>query len=228
MCVLIDKNDRFFYIVFFILKLYILSKMLWKVTMTIQNPRGLLKSRKGLSEVVTTLILLAFGVLLAMTVVVYTNGLTRARMKSTVGESIRFYKTHIWVEDVSGNESQAVIAFKLYNIGGKSTSIEYIDVRGSEADWPNVYYYTVPANITVYRDLNKTSYASLTGSSVVISSRTYTQALEKLSVRSGGMALVYVKAPPVIHRDNIGQPVTLALSTANANYITEIVVESAD
>jgi flagellin-like protein len=223
-----DNIDRFLYIGFFVLKFYILSKLLWEVAMTITNPRRLLRERKGLSEVVTTLILLAFGVLLATTVIVYTNGVTRARMKSTVGESLRFYKPHIWAEEKTGNESKAVIAFKLYNIGGKSTSVEYIDVRGSEVDWNNVYYYTVPQNTTIYRDLNRTDYDSLTGSSVVIDSRTYTQALEKLSARSGGMVIVYAKSPPVIHKDNIGQPVTLALSTANANYITEIVVESAE
>lgn len=202
--------------------------MKWEVTMTITNFRRLLRKRKGLSEVVTTLILLAFGVLLATTVIIYTNGLTRARMKSTVGESIRFYKTHVWAEESTGNESKAVIAFKLYNIGGKSTSIEYIDCRGTEVDWFNIYFFMVPQNTTIYRDLNRTSYNSLSGSSVLIDARNYTQALEKLSVRSGGTVLIYAKAPPVIHRDNIGQPITLALSTANANYITEIVVESAD
>jgi len=166
-----DNIDRFLYIGFFVLKFYILSKLLWEVAMTITNPRRLLRERKGLSEVVTTLILLAFGVLLATTVIVYTNGVTRARMKSTVGESLRFYKPHIWAED--------------------------------EVDWNNVYYYTVPQNTTIYRDLNRTDYDSLTGSSVVIDSRTYTQALEKLSARSGGMVIVYAKSPPVIHKDNI-------------------------
>jgi len=41
-----------------------------------------LRRRRGLTNVVTTLILLTFGVLLALTATSFTSGLTRARIKS--------------------------------------------------------------------------------------------------------------------------------------------------
>ena len=53
--------------------------------------------RRGLTNVVTTLILLTFGVLLALTDTAFTSGLTRARLKSVGQENIRFYKTHVWI-----------------------------------------------------------------------------------------------------------------------------------
>ena len=92
--------------------------------------RSRLRRRRGLSDVVTTLILLTFGVLLALTATAFTSGLTRARLKSVGQENIRFYKTHVWIEALSNGTDRGVAAFKLKNLGGKSTSIEIIDVRG--------------------------------------------------------------------------------------------------
>ena len=188
---------------------------------------GVLRRRRGLSEVVTTLIILAFSVLLALTAIVYTNGVTRARMKSTAGENVWFHKVHAWVLTVNDTD-RAVVAFMLQNLGGKSVSIELIDVRGAEANWPDVYFYAVSEGEDVYRDLNYTSYDSLVGENVTIDGRVYSQATGNVHMRAGGWLLIYVRAPPIIFRDNIGQPILLAVGTTQTNYSTEVVVESAE
>ena len=183
--------------------------------------------KRGLSDVVAVLILVTVSVLLAATVALYVSSITGSRMKSS-GETVRYYKTHAWV-----NESDlAVIAFKLYNLGGKSVTIEAIIVRGTELDWPDVYWYRV--NGTVFRDMNETRWDSLTGPTYTDdNNRTYTKATGNLFVRSGEMILVYIKSPPnigdpsIIHRGNIGQPILLAVSTTNACHTIEILVEAA-
>lgn len=222
--------DRFLHIGFNVLKFYILSKMLWEITMNIKNSRKIIRSRKGLSEVVTTIILLTFGVLLALTAIIYTNGVTRARMKSTGQEDIRYRKKHAWIETLANGTDRAVVAFKLHNLGGKSVSLQLIDVRGTEMDWVDVYYHNINGTsegVLLYADLNYYSWASLVGSNVTIDGYTYTQATGSVWINSGETLIIYIKAPAVMYKDNIGQPITIAVGTVNANYITEVVAEAA-
>ncbi len=185
--------------------------------------------RRGLTNVVTTLILLTFGVLLALTATSFTGGLTRARMNSVGQENVRFYKTHVWVEGLGNGTDWGVAAFKLHNLGGKSTSIELIDIRGWEMDWLDVYFHTVNKTsepTLVYSDLDSFPWDSLTGRSVMIDGYNYTQATGSIHFGSGATLIVYVKMPFMIYRDNIGQPVAVAVGTVNANFFTEFVAES--
>jgi flagellin-like protein len=195
------------------------------------NPKSLkgVKGRRGLSNVVTTIILLTFAVLLALTATSFTTGLTRSRVKSTGQENIRFHKVHVWVESLSNGTDWSVAGFKLRNLGGKSISVELIDIRGWEMDWSTVYFHTVNETTEgplLYRDLDYYSWAYLAGSSVMIEGYNYTQATGSIWVKSGDTIIVYVKLPPMIYKDNIGQPVTIAIGTVNANFFTETVAES--
>ncbi|UCH57697.1 MAG: hypothetical protein JSV18_01930 [Candidatus Bathyarchaeota archaeon] len=184
---------------------------------------------RGLSNVVTTLIILAFAVLLALTAIAYASGLTRARMKSTGQEDIRFYKKHVWVNPLANGTDRTVVALKIYNLGGKSVSVELIDVRGIELDWSTVYFHIVnetSEGVLLYSDLNHFPWASLTGSSVLIDGYNFTQAKGATFVRSGSTVIVYIKMPEVVYKSNIGTPVTITVGTANANFFTECVAET--
>lgn len=188
------------------------------------------RRRRGLTNVVTTLILLTFAVLLALTATAYTNGVTRAHMNSAGQERIRFYKTHVWVDALVNGTDWGVVAFKLHNLGGKSIAVVLIDVRSWEMDWSRVYFHTInetSEESLLYSDLNYFSWASLTGSSVTIEGYNYTQATGNVYVKSGERVIVYIRAPEFIYKDNIGTPVSIAVGTTNANFFTECVVESA-
>jgi flagellin-like protein len=189
-----------------------------------------LRRRRGLTNVVTTLILVTFAVLLAVTATAYTNGVTRAQMNSAGQERIRFYKTHVWVEALANGTDWTVVAFKLHNLGGKSIAVALIDIRSWEMDWSRVYFHTInetsEAALT-YSDLNYFPWDSLTGSSITIDSYNYTQATGNVYVKSGETVIVYIRAPEFIYKDNIGTPVSIAVGTANANFFTECVAESA-
>jgi len=199
--------------------------------MSTTNQTKLIKKRKGLSEVVVTMILVAFAILLTLTATTFINGVVRSRMKSTGQEAVRFYKMHAWVEPLDNGTDRSVVAFKLYNIGGKSISVELIDVRGLEVDWSTVYFHIInktSETTLLYSDLNYFDWASITGSLVDIDGYNYTQSTGSIYVKSGETIVVYIKLPEIIYKDNIGQPMTLAIGTANANYITETVIESAN
>jgi flagellin-like protein len=195
-----------------------------------KNSFRIFRRRKGLTEVVTVLILVAFSVLLALTAIVYTNGVTRSRMKSTAQEDVRYHKEHAWIETFANGTDRAVVAFKLHNLGGKSISIQTIDLRGSEMDWSDVYHHVInktSESMLLYSELYHFDWGSLVGQSVIIDGYNFTKASGSVWVNPGDTVIVYIQAPSIMFKDNIGQPITLAVSTIYANYITEIVVEHA-
>ena len=174
---------------------------------------------RGLSEVVSTLILLVVAVLLAGVVAYYATNVTMTR---TSQEEVRLSKQHVWV-----NSTGAVAAVKVQNLGGRDILIDKLSVRSITADWDQIYYYRVPSGSSVNEDQNITSYTTLTGALVLIDGRNYTQATSDMPLISGGELLVYVKGPSNIHMDDIGTTVAISVTTNNAQYITECNVKSA-
>jgi hypothetical protein len=62
---------------------------------------------------------------------------------------------------------------------------------------------------------------------VLIDGRNYTRAYSEIPLMSGGVVIFYIKGPSVIQLIDVGTPVNLLLYTNNAQYITEVNVESA-
>jgi len=175
--------------------------------------------KRGLSEVVSTLILLVVAVLLAGVVAYYATNVTMTR---TATEYIQFAKAHIWV-----NSTGAIAAFKLQNLGGKDILIDKFSVRGVASPWADIYVYRVPSGTAIDADLNITTYSFLAGSGAVIDGLTYNQSSADIPLISGGELLVYIVDPDNIQLDDIGTSVSMSVSTNNAQYVTEVNVESA-
>jgi hypothetical protein len=176
------------------------------------------KRNRGLSVVVTTLILLVVAVLLATVVTYYATNITMTR---TTMEEVRICKDHVWV-----NSTGAVAGFMLQNLGGRDILIDKFSVRSVDCHWSNIWYYRIPTNQTVLGDMNMTSYARFTTPTVLIDGRNYTQAVSDIPLISGGELLVYVRGPQNIQMDDIGTTVNVSVTTNNAQYITECNVES--
>ncbi len=174
--------------------------------------------KRGLSEVVSTLILLVVAVLLAGVVAYYATNVTMTR---TATEDIQFAKAHVWV-----NSTGAIAAFKLQNLGGKDILIDKFSVRGVSSPWSDIFIFRVPSGTSIEGDLNITSYSGLIDG-VVIDGNTYDQSSADIPLISGGELLVYIKDPDNIQLDDIGTSVSMSVSTNNAQYITEVNVESA-
>ena len=68
--------------------------------------------KRGLSEVVSTLILLVVAVLLSGVIAYYATNITTTK---TATDEIQFANAHVWV-----NSSGAIAAFKLQNLGGRT------------------------------------------------------------------------------------------------------------
>jgi flagellin-like protein len=174
--------------------------------------------KRGLSEVVSTLILLVVTILLAGVVTYYATNVTTVRTET---EEVRVSKAHIWV-----NSTGAVGAFKVQNLGGKDILFDKISIRGVEESWSDVYYFRVPSGTSIEADLNRTDYTNLDGADCTIDGEIYNQSTADLPLISGGEIFVYVKGPDNVQMDDIGTTVSISISTANAQYITECNVES--
>jgi hypothetical protein len=177
------------------------------------------QNERGLSQVVTTLILLVVAVLLTSVVTYYATNITMTR---TQQEEARITKQHIWA-----NGTSVVAAFKLQNLGGRDILVDKIEVRDVEPEWIDVYFYRVSQGTTIMGSMNITSSAKLTGSQVTLFGRNYTQASTDIPLASGGEIIFYVKDPPNISVEDVGTTCSLAVFTVNGQYRVECNVESA-
>lgn len=180
------------------------------------------KSKKGLSVVVTTLIILVVSVLLATVVTFYAINVTTTRVQE---ESIQVYKMHTWHNGTNFAET----TFLIINTGGRDLVIDKIAVRGQECSWTNVYYNKTTDTINndlLYITPNADS--TLTGKNVTVGSNTYalTHASDDLILKSGWSMIVYVTNPDHISVSDIGVTVGMTVFTANAQYYKEGNVEA--
>lgn len=177
-----------------------------------------MKKSKGLSEVVSTLILLVVAVLIAAVATYYATNITMVR---TENEQLMSSKTHVWV-----NSTGAIAAFKLQNLGGRDILLDKITVRGVDSDWSDVFIYRVPSDTSYTDDLTPCNYTDMSGG-FTHEGETYSIVSDDIPLTSGSEMLVYIKDPDNVQMDDIGSSVSISVHTNNAQYITEVNVESA-
>ncbi|MGD8545395.1 MAG: hypothetical protein PVH12_04375 [Candidatus Bathyarchaeota archaeon] len=185
--------------------------------------RSLLKSKKGLSTVVTTLIILVVSVLLATVVTFYAINVTTTRVEE---ESIKLYKLHTWHNGTNFAET----AFLLINTGGRDLVIDKVTVRGQECAWNTVWYNKTQDTINIDLPYLTPNADSTLPASVTIGTATYnlTQGTAEgdLILRSGDSMIVYIANPDHISVNDIGVTVGIMVFTANAQYYKESNVQA--
>jgi len=189
----------------------------------------LIRTRKGLSEVITTLIILVLAVLLTGVVTYYTTNVTMVR---TSQEEVRIRKPHIWVEE-GGN---AFAALMIQNTGGRDILVDKITINGVEAPWGDaaeiVQYYKVLTGDDIRADFiimkNATDYYFGQIGSVPINASGWTNSTGDMPLKSSNSLLIFIKNPPNIALYDVGTTISMAVYTSNAQWIIETVVESAE
>jgi len=181
------------------------------------------RNKKGLSVVVTTLIILVVSVLLATVVTFYAINVTTTRVQE---ESLFLTKQHVWY-NTTGSWAQAAII--IVNTGGRDAVLDKITVRGQECSWSNIYYWRTD-NVTVSDDLHVTP-TRINGTSFSITvqgaPRTFSQATTDLTLKTGWTVVIYVLNPDSIALNDVGLTVGITVFTANAQHYKEANVEAA-
>ena len=182
-----------------------------------------LKGKKGLSTVVTTLIILVVSVLLATIVTFYAINVTTTRVQE---EALHLSKQHVWY-NTTGSWAQAAIV--IVNTGGKDVVLDKVSVRGQESPWIDLYYWRTN-NVTVSDDLKVTP-TNITGLTFDItvqgSTRTFRQADDDLTLKSGWTIVIYIMNPDSVALNDVGIPVGITVFTSNAQYYKEANIEAA-
>jgi len=188
--------------------------------------KTILKNKKGLSTVVTTLIILVVSVLLATVVTFYAINVTTTRVQE---ESIQITKLHLWHNGTNFSEA----AFLVINTGGRDLVLDKIAVRGQESNWSDIWYSKTQNSIS--SDLSYVAPeadGTLNGTDMItINGNTYdfTQgtAGEDLILRSSWSMLVYITNPDSLSVGDIGVTIGMTIFTANAQYYKESNVQAA-
>jgi hypothetical protein len=185
--------------------------------------KSILKSKRGLSTVVTTLIILVVSVLLATVVTYYAINITTNRMQQ---ESLSMSNLHVWY-NTTGTWAEA--AFALTNTGGKDVVLQSITTRSQPATWTNVYYVTtdtwIVQNLTVSHD--QFSKMTTPVAPINASSLKLTAASGVITLRAGWTIVVYIMHPGSIGQNDVGTPVDVTVFTANAQWTQESNVQAA-
>jgi len=171
--------------------------------------RSFLKGKKGLSTVVTTLIILVVSVLLATVVAYYAINMTTTRVQE---ENLRISKAHIWA-----NSTDKLAGFVIVNIGGRDTLIDKIQVRGQDIAWTDGVYYNrssiTPGDLS-FLNTSATSWL--------------TPATDDLDLKSGDYMVIYIEDPGTISVADVGVTCSITVFTASAQYKVEVNVEAAN
>jgi len=189
----------------------------------------LLRNVRGLSVVVTTLIILVVSVLLATIVTFYAINVVTTRVQE---ESLHLSKQHVWYNTTGGWAEAALV---IINTGGRDVVIDKVSVRGQECPWSKVYYWRTD-NKTVSADLNVTKvrpsemtramWGEIFG--YLGSGETFLPASNDLTLKSGWTIVLYIEDPDSISSKDVGQTVGITVFTANAQYYVEANVEAAE
>jgi len=184
---------------------------------------NILKNKKALSTVVTTLIILVVSVLLATVVTFYAINVTTTRVQE---ENLFLTKQHVWY-NTTGNWAEGAIV--IVNTGGKDVVIDKMTVRGQAVNWTSAYYWRTNS-VTISDDLEVTP-LQLTGTTFDItvqgSSETFDQASDDITLKSGYTMVVYMNNPGSIALNDVGIPVGITVFSANAQYYKECNVQAA-
>ena len=203
---------------------HLILKALMPLTRRNRKMKSLLKSKIGLSTVVTTLIILVVSVLLATVVTFYAINITTNR---TQQESLYMSKLHVWYNTTSPGWAEA--ACLLINTGGKDVVISKVTARSQTAPWSNVYY-SATNTVTITADLNVTT-TKPTGSNFNMTIQSVNTKLKAatdvITLKSGYTLVLYINHPDSVGQNDVGTPVEVTVFTANAHWTQECFVEAA-
>jgi hypothetical protein len=190
--------------------------------------RNILKNRKALSTVVTTLIILVVSVLLAGVVTYYAINIVSTRVQQ---ESLNLQYAHVWF---STTDSQAEAAIMITNTGGRDVVLQTIAVRGQTINSSNLFYFKVTtiADLTYVSQtkLNSTTHAR---TSTPISNKTavptglgatgnFTATTGAITLASGKTIAVYMTGDPgSVTVNDVGLTIAISVFSAQATYIKE-------
>jgi len=164
----------------------------------------ILKNRRALSTVVTTLIILVVSILLASVLTYFAINVVSTR---TQEEALSVTNQHIWVD----NAGVAVGAIMITNTGGRDVVINKITVRGQECTGLTVDDTALPGDVLLFADA-----PAVAGTETV-----------PIVLSSGSTISIFIDSPDSISTQDVGLTVAFTVFTSQAMYYKETNVQAA-
>lgn len=191
--------------------------------------KNILKSRRALSTVVTTLIILVVSVLLAGVVTYFAINVVSTRVQE---ESLNLQFQHVWF---STSESKAEAAIMITNTGGRDVVLQNIAVRGQTVPVADLFWFPV---VTlgdlpyVNQTTPITSTTTTPGGFGNLTTLYFNAATNAVTLKSGSTIAVYMFAgttfaPGSVTVNDVGLTIAISVFSAQATYIKETNVNAA-
>ena len=177
-----------------------------------------LPRRRGLSQVVTTLIILVVSVFMAGgTLTYYTTAVASNSIKM---EQLVIRDASVWV-----NETGAQVALVIENVGGRDTLIDCIEVRFSEVPWSSVYVANGSGGI-----LTPVETLNITGAfvhTVGVETLGFNMAHGSILMPIGESIILYLDQPDNLSLEDVGSTAYVTIYTPTLQYLAVVDVELA-
>jgi hypothetical protein len=186
--------------------------------------RNILKNRKALSTVVTTLIILVVSVLLAGVVTYFAINVVSTRVQQ---ESLNLQYAHVWFDTATGQGGEAAIM--ITNTGGRDVVLQTIAVRGQTVAVTNLFWFAVstPADLTyvtqpIINASGRTPTPLPSGPTVPITTTGFSNGTSPITLTSGSTIAVYMTGSPgSVTVNDVGLTIAISIFTAQATYYKE-------
>ena len=176
------------------------------------------QQRKGIGNVITTLIILIASVVLGAGVIFFGGSMFQTNTQS---ESIKVSNTHTWVGPTNGT---SVTAFAVQNTGSKAISINSIALRGLPVPTSAWYYCVACATGQNINTELTADYAPDVGGVALASGNSGTMTNGAISLTQGQAAIVFVKEAGNIESIDSGNTYALQIQAGQASSVTQVSV----
>jgi len=179
------------------------------------------QKRKGIGNVITTLIILIASVVLGAGVIFFGGSMFQTNTQS---ESIKVSNVHSWVN----SSDTSVTAFAVQNTGSKAITINAISMRGLPVPTSQWYYCTACAtaqNINTELTVDYQPDDGITLASGAIAAGSMSSG--SISLTQGGAAIVFVKEAGSINAIDSGNTYALQIQAGQAVAVQQVQVVTA-
>ncbi|MFB3889600.1 MAG: hypothetical protein ACE14S_08925 [Candidatus Bathyarchaeia archaeon] len=186
--------------------------------------RKLARNIRALGTPVANLIVLMSAVILSVTVTFFAMNVTTSQVQK---ESLYISRTHLWYVNTTYSTGAVIVT----NTGPTDVVLSKIVVKGLECSWNGTDSFIVYNKTSSIPQGDLPFLANLTNSEdfeVALGNGTYTfgAAGDDLTLKAGWTMMCYLALPERLMVYDIGLPVRIVISTAQAVYCTETMVQT--
>jgi hypothetical protein len=185
--------------------------------------RNFFRSKRALGAPVGNLIILMAAVVLSTTVVLFATNVTGSQVQK---ESLYISSSHLWYS----NSTTSIAAIAITNTGPTDIVLTKIDIKGLQCEWNGTDNYVIYTKTvgTLPGDLPYAEFSNAGNTTISIGGQNFEFATAEtgLTLKSGSTIAFYASIPNRIMIYDLSTPVRMVISTTQANYLTETLVQT--